>query len=505
MIAKEALSAKTEELNSYVDRLSTLVSQAVQEHTPVHEVEEQTLRVVLELGRATLQMLFDVLGPGDVGESVQLPDGRTIRRLDEMHARPYLSVFGEFQLERYVYARSEKRKIEFVPLDTRLALPESKFSYLLQDWDQSLAVEEPFAKVSDVIQKILGLEQHVDSLERMNRDMSDTVSDFHMQQTTPPAEEEGQILVQTADGKGVPIRHSADAPVIDEHRKKSGPKPDRKKMAVLGSVYSIDAYVRTPEEVLKSLFRKPGEPRPKSQRPRPQHKRVRAELNHTTIDGDPIRATAAVFGWLADEVADRNPENDKPVVCIMDGQESLWSARDVFQCDVEMVDVLDLLHATPRLWEAAHLFHSVGSQAAVDFVRQRVLRMLRGEVSSVIRGLRCLATTRKLRGKKLTNLETICTYFAKNKDRMRYHEYLARGFPIASGVIEGACRHVVKDRLERTGMTWTIAGAQAMLELRCIHISNVWSEFTEFRVEREIKRLYPNRETLVECTWALAI
>ena len=311
--------------------------------------------------------------------------------------------------------------------------------------------------------------------------------------------------MQTADGKGIPIRRSADTSVIEEHRQKSGPKPDRKRMAILGSVYTINPHVRTPQEVVESLFRKPGEPRPKSKRPRPQHKHVRAYLNHSTADGDQIHASAAVFGWIADEVAERNPHDNKPVVCIMDGQDSLWSARDVFQEDVEMVDVLDLLHVTPRLWQAANLFHSVGSQAAEDFVRQRVLRILRGEVSSVIRGLRYLATTHKLRGKKQIILKTICNYFEKNSDRMRYHEYLARGFPIASGVIEGACRHVVKDRLERTGMTWTIAGAQAMLQLRCVHVSNLWGNFTKFRVQRETERLYPYRKTLAECPWSLAI
>ena len=427
-----------------------------------------------------------------------------MRRLDELHSRPYQSIFGEFQLERCVYGRGEGRKIELIPLDARLALPESKFSYLLQDWDQSLTMEEPFAKVSDVIEKILGLRQHVDSLERMNRDMSETVSDFHLTQTIPPPAEEAEILVQTADGKGVPIRRPADAPVIHEHQSKSGPKPDRKKMAILGAVYSIDPHVRTPEAVVESLFRQPGETRPKSDRPRPQHKRVRAVLNHETAEGDPIRASAAVFGWMADEVAARNPQDEKPVVCIMDGQESLWEERDVFQDDRNTIDVLDLLHVTPRVWQAAHLFHPVGSAAAEQFVRQRVLRILRGEASSVIRGLRCMGTTHRFQGTKQKNLAKICNYLEKNQHRMRYDEYLACGYPIASGVIEGACRHVVKDRLERTGMTWTVDGAQAMLQLRCIHLSDEWHNFTTFRVEKETKRLYPYRESLTEKTWALA-
>ncbi len=339
----------------------------------------------------------------------------------------------------------------------------------------------------------------------MNRQMSESVEDFHMQQPKPSPETEGPILVQTADGKGVPIRRPADSTTIETHQSNSGPKPGAKKMATLASVYTIEPNVRTPEEVVASLFRRPGEPRVKSTRPRPQHKRVRASLDHEDADGHQIHGAAAVFGWMADEVTARNPASDKPIVSIMDGQDSLWNMRDVFQADVPMVDVLDLLHVTPRLWKAAHLFHAVGSSKAEKFVRERVLRVLRGEVSAVIVGLRRLATAHKLKGKKRTKLNTIINYFTNNKDRMRYHEYLSAGYPIASGVIEGACRHVVKDRLERTGMTWTLAGAQAMLALRCIHLSDDWDNFNQFRVQRETKRLYPYRDTLNETSWAIAM
>jgi len=504
IMIKEIVSAKSTELQSHVDQLTNLVGEAVEERTALHQVEEKTLRIVLEMVRTTLQLLFDVLGPGDVGETAQLPDGRVVKRLEETHSREYTSVFGEFELDRYVYGCGEGRKIEMIPLDARLALPESKFSYLLQDWDQSLTMEEPFEKVSSVVQKILGLNQHVDSLERMNRHMSESVESFHRQQTAPPLEEEGPILVQTADGKGVPIRRPADAPPIETHKSKSGPKPGAKRMATIGSVYSIEPHVRLPEEIVQSLFRQPSEPRANSNRPRPQHKRVRASLDHKNSCEDEIHGGAAVFGWISDEVAARNPNGDKPVILIMDGQESLWNLRDVFQEDVPMIDILDLLHVTPRLWEAAHLFHSPGSRLAEQFVRQRVLRVLKGEISSVIVGLRRLATTHKLKGKKLERTQKITNYFANNQDRMRYHEYLAAGYPIASGVIEGACRHVVKDRLERTGMTWTIPGAQAMLSLRCIHLSKLWDEFTNFRVQNETERRYPYRSTLVEMQWTLA-
>jgi len=98
----------------------------------------------LQLGHQALGLLFTLVGPGDVGEVVVLPDGRQVRRLEAPHSRVYQSVFGRFEVGRVVYGSREGQKIEYVPFDTQLQLPESDFSYLLQDWTQSLAVENTF-------------------------------------------------------------------------------------------------------------------------------------------------------------------------------------------------------------------------------------------------------------------------------------------------------------------------------------------------------------------------
>lgn len=505
MISNELIAAKRQELLQIVDQLLQCVSEGVEQQTPIHEVESQTFETLLKAGRATLQLLIDLQDDGDVGEEHQLPDGKTLQRSPEPHARPYVSIFGELEIERYVYAQREGQKIEFAAVDARLALPESKFSYLLQDWDQDFAMEQPFGKVKRTVEKILGLDQHVDSLERMNRQMAEHVEDFYGAQSAPPAKEEGQIFVQTADGKGIPIRRPADTPPIHDHQHQRGPKPDRKKMATIGAVYSVDPFVRTPEEVVEALFRDPREQDegPKRKRPRPCHKRMRGMLNHVDAEGNEIDGRPAIFGWIRDEMASRRVDDSRPAVNIMDGEPSLWSMRDVFQGDVSLVDIVDLLHVTPRLWDAASMFHPRASRAAEKFVRERVLRILQGEVQAVIRGLRRMGTQR-LSGKKRVDLEKICNYFENNRQRMRYHEYLAAGYPIASGVIEGACRHVVKDRMERTGMNWVVAGAQAMLDLRCIYLCDTWDEYTAYRIEKETERLYPYRDSLQPLSCSLA-
>jgi hypothetical protein len=119
-----------------------------------------------------------------------------------------------------------------------------------------------------------------------------------------------------------------------------------------------------------------------------------------------------------------------------------------------------------------------------------VLRILKGKAGSVAATLRWMGDYRKLPASKKEQLRKICDFFEKNRERMRYDEYLQAGYPIATGVIEGACRHLVKDRLERAGMRWLLKGAQSVLHLRSVHLSGLWDEFTAYRIKREAERLY---------------
>ena len=97
-------------------------------------------------------------------------------------------------------------------------------------------------------------------------------------------------------------------------------------------------------------------------------------------------------------------------------------------------------------------------------------------------------------GPALKDVTTACNDFEKNARRMRYDEYLRAGYPIASGVIEGACRHVIKDRMEQGGMRWTLAGAEAMLNVRSVSASREWDDFGTWRQAEEASRVHPHRE-----------
>ena len=480
---------KMELTQHLVPQILDLLTAALAEGRPIHEVENGLWDLALQVGRRGLGVFLDCHGTGDGGPTVTLPDGREVQRLEELHARRYVSIFGPFTLERTVYGSREGQALEFVPLDERLQLPESAFSYVLQDWDQALAMEQPFGQVSQTIERILKLKQSVDSLEGVNRQQAQDVAAFRDLQGSPPAAEEGQIVVVTADCKGIVIRGQG-TPTVCGGERPAGQRANQKRMAAVAAVYTVDPYVRTADDVVAALFRDPDyEPGP---RPKPCHKRVWASLPQE--GSQPRSSIAVVFDWVWWEFAQRNPQLARSTVCLCDGQEALWQACADGVLDEDRVDILDLLHVTPRLWAAAKLLYGEKSKEVLPFVRQRVTQVLEGKVETVIRTLRRLAPERGLPSAKKKALGRICSYLNKNRHRMRYDEYLRQGYPIASGVIEGACRHLIKDRMERAGMHWTLTGAQAMLDLRSVWIGGDWQAFQQQRIEHETERLYPHRQ-----------
>ena len=503
MMAHRAESGNSPSLASLTESLLSLVHQAALDGKPAHEAELAIFRHVLALGKEAFSLFLRLNGQGDLGEQVTLDDASEACRLDKPHARPYRSVFGDFSITRFCYGSREGQRIAFVPLDARLQLPEGGYSYLLQGWDAALGAECAFARVAETLERILGVEQPVDSLERNIRGMAGAAEAFRETRPLPAPAEEGEVFVSSADGKGVVMRKGPDDPPAKAHRGK-GDKANKKRMAVVGAVYSVGRHHRAAEDVVAALFRDACTPGQEGgERPVPVGKHLWARLSRAP-DGNLTEPMDAVFGWMKAELDRRGvPGAAKEVVCVMDGQEALWEAK-TRHLGEGTVEVLDLLHVTPRLWQAAHLFNEEGSAEAACFVRDRLLRVLEGGSRGVVTGLRRMGTLRGLAGKKKADLRRICGYLEANEGRMRYDEYLKKGYPIASGVIEGACRHYVKDRMERAGMRWTKAGAQAMLDVRSEYLNGDWEAFQAFRIERETERLYPNRQLLDTLAWPIA-
>lgn len=475
-----------------LDKLSHLLARSVEDGVSAHEVEQTLWTQMLSLGHQALQAFFTQCGPGDEGETVKLDNGRTVKRLPKLHTRRYLTVFGEFSLPRFVYGSREGQKVEHIPLDARLQLPEQKFSFLLQDWNQSMATELPFGKVNKQLSRLLGFQQSVDSLENSNRLLAVHAGDFWEKIPCPAAEQEGELMVVTGDGKGV-VMCSRELETNVKEKAASSGRPGNKKMALIGAAYTVNAYPRTPEQILAALFSdlRVVDDASLPTRPKPLYKRVRGALLRNE-QGKTDPQSDAIFSWLADEVKQRGLPTGKTLVLIMDGQESLWNAgfKHLPEDQFKVVEILDLIHATEYAWTATHVFYPKGSTEAACHAREQISRLLNNQVNAVIEDWREKARQENVSVAVYEKLEKVCTYFTNHAHRMRYKDYLQKGLPIASGVIEGACRNVVKDRMEHSGMRWTMKGANAMLELRSIQLSGLWDQFMQDWREQEGKRCY---------------
>jgi len=123
-------------------------------------------------------------------------------------------------------------------------------------------------------------------------------------------------------------------------------------------------------------------------------------------------------------------------------------------------------------------------------VKEPTLRMLSGQTRGLIDELRVLAGASDVKAGARAVLERVASYYERNLACMRYDLYLAAGWPVATGVIEGACRHLVKDRCELSGMRWTKPGAQQLLHLRCVSENGDWEAFHAFLRGQRLSEQY---------------
>src|SRR3954452_15318905 len=307
------------------DALRDFVEQAAQDGQRIDTVEREVFRQLLGLGHTLLSAFVAAQGDGDLGPEAEAPEGHTVRRLPERHDRRYVSIFGELTIARVVYGSREGQAIEHVPLDERLGLPEGDFSYVLEDWSQRPCLKGSFAEAGCSLEMLLGLRLGTRALEGLNRAVARYAPAFQASLEAPPPQEEGPLLVVTADGKGVPMRRPPQEGPRPHHRRTKGEKANKKQMACVGAVYTVEPFVRTADEILDEVLRD----RRGVDRPEPTHKHVWAEMSRD-VDGEPLSAKDATFGALFNELNLRNAGHDRPVVCLMDGERALWDVQQVY-------------------------------------------------------------------------------------------------------------------------------------------------------------------------------
>ena len=449
---------------------------------PLHPIESQQQTKGREVQRLLLQAHLQLRGDGDVGPAlrVQQAAGEVLYTHRRLSARSLKTIFGPVEIVRMGYSRAGAPSI--YPLDQTLALPARSFSYELQRRLVKAAVQSPFQESVAAIADLTGVSVPKRSLEEMLREAAQDFDAFYQERA--PERAAGSILVAAVDGKGIPmVKPGGAQPTV---RLTKGQKANRKRMATVATVFTRAPWVRTPEQVVESLFRIRRQtsldgPTP----PRPENKRVWASL---------LKAKTVVIQEVAQEMQRRDGGGVKTRVALTDGERALQILVDR---TLNVTLILDLLHVLEKLWKAAYVFHVEGSLQAELWVLDRTLRILFGEVGQVVKGIRQSITKRRLRGAKRKTLRGVADYLYRNRARMRYNEYLTHGWPIASGPVEGACKNLIKDRMERSGMRWTEEMAEAIVQLRAIYLSGDFDRYWPFHIEKDQQRIHPRNWSVV--------
>jgi hypothetical protein len=471
---------------------------SAREGRTLEHFETRLFELLVAIGHESTTEFLRLQGDGDLGPTIDTDDGPLVRS-EEPRPRAVRTLFGEHVYHSFVYGRDLDRKIDFRPIDVRLQLGESKFSPRFQQVSQLLCVEQAFGQAAKTLEAIFGQVVSVNSLERINRNLADEAEDFLFGLPIPAPKDEGEILVVSGDGKGVPMVRESVEPVPAFEKREH---PGNRKMATLATVYSVDRFVRTPDEIVAALFRESTDETP-VKRPQPVGKAVVGYLTRIDDENEPVPGDIQAFTWAAEQV-ERRHRNGQPIVRLMDGQASLWDTATICLGDRPTVDILDIIHVSSYVWSAAKIFHNHREHQEA-YTKDRLERILRGEVGGVISGMRQQATKLQLSAKDRASINRICGYFEKNRYRMRYDEYLREGYPIATGVIEGACRHLVMDRMCRTGMRWQVPGSQAMLHVRAIHQADLDEAFHAYHARRlrdgtrKLRKLLKNYTPFTRC------
>lgn len=476
------------ESRSRMKKLEDLLTSEEMLHAPSHEIERQMMehghaliRDMIQAHyayRAAQEQRVDVVG----ADGVERDQVRTASRRLE-------TPFGDVTIERNLYQAPGVDGL--APLDAALGLPDEHYSYEVRRIAAEESARGSFDEVAELIAKRTGAKVPKRQIEQLTVRAAQDFDAFYGERACEP-EVTDDLLVLSFDGKGIAMRHAdlreatrkaAEAePKRLQTRLAKGEKPNRKRMAQVATVYSVARWHRTSEDVLHGLRDDRD-----GARPRPTHKRVWASAE---------RSAQGVIDDAFAEATRRDPRHLRRWIVLVDGQRDQIKRveRAARKIGAPITIVLDIVHVLEYLWRAAYAFHADGTPEAESWVEHQLVKLLAGASGGAIaKSLRLMIKSHHLDATAAAPVDKAADYLVKHTRLLHYDRALVDGLPIATGVIEGACRYLVQDRMGRTGARWSLAGAEAILRLRALRASGDFDEYWKFHLAKEHDRTHRSR------------
>ena len=497
---KEALFDQLDEDFSQIKRF---ICDAVGQ-VELHDVEREVFRQLQVLGRQLLSSFVQLYGTGYESDGFLERGSGLKMRYKGRQSVSYLSIFGPIQISRAAYAHADGGY--FYPLDEQLSMPGHKYSYLLLKWLGQDAAHHDFRQAVARFNQIFDLSLFPSLPQRLGGEIAEYVASFYDEQAAPDQDMEGSHLALSADCKGVRIlkseRTDATSGMTPCARRGRGEKPSIKKDAVVVTDFSFDPEARHAKEIVKGLLNQfTQKEKDQAQKDRQKRKAMGLSLPREPIHKHVFATMAGkkdAFEHLMRHVHKRDPTLEKPIIALVDGEPALEHRLKECLEAYNMTHrldaiILDIIHATEYLWDVATCLYGEKNKKRTDWVTDKLYALTNSPVGYLIGALRQMMTKNKTRlsASQKQVLKKTITYFDNHRHMMDYATYLKKGYPIATGVVEGTCGSLVKDRMEQSGMRWSIHGAQAVLAQRAVVKNGDWNAFWNFYIDSEHHRLYP--------------
>ncbi len=481
-------AASTEALQALQQRLAGPETAGMM-HADVEELIRTSIR---EVGRLLAQGHQDLLAQREQ-RLPEVSDAEGVRRGTAVRGetRNLATLFGDVRVSRYAYRQRGCGNL--FPADAQQNLPEEQFSHGLR---RVAAVEASRGSFGEAVQAVRAftaapqVELGKRQLEDLVRSAAADFDAFYAQPERPavPAE---TLLALSFDGKGIVMLPAALRPGTAAAaaratqklatRLSKGEKANRKRMAEVAAVFDVAPVPRTPEDILASSEEKRGRPAP--------------HASGKWVTASVVADMGTVIGQGFAEAQRRDPQHRRTWLALVDGNnDQLRHIRTQARAhNVELVVLVDFIHILEYLWKAAWCFFQEGDRAAEAWVRDKALEVLRGKSALVGAAVRRKATAARLDPQKRKPADTCADYLHRKRAYLDYPTALQRGWPIATGVIEGTCRHLVKDRMDITGARWGLDSAEAVLQLRALRSNGDFDRYWRFHLDQEHHRVHACR------------
>lgn len=479
------------------DSLITRLGEREMIERPEHAVEE----FITDAGRDVLQQILqDHLDARAAAEPrlAEVPGADLVvrRRAEPGHSRLLGTTLGEVEVTRIAYRAPGVSNLH--PGDARLSLPDGRYSYPLCKAVVQESVTGALREARDGLARMTGARVGTQQLMQITVDAAQDVRDFYRQYRVPaPVTRAGgepacrDLLVLSVDATGVNMIDSGlreASPVRDR-----GPQPPsaqlacreragRTRMAVVTALYDAAPAVRDPADILPT-----GVGERSTRRPGP--KAVNREL-----DASIVESTAPMVTRLFDRASKRDPQHQRRWIVLVDGNnhqiDRIRSEAHTHRVKVDII--VDFVHVLQYLWDAAADLHPTQPGRA-GFVAHTARDLLEHHPARVILELTGHHDALTQNGTNAPGLKRCIDYLTAKQPYLIYRIALTMGWPIATGVIEGACRYLVKDRLAITGARWSLPGAEAVLLLRAVITNGDFQAYWEFHLQQEHQRTHASR------------